>query len=253
MKNLVYFRVKGGSKVMNYTLEIEIDEVVGQLAYKLQNKDVNAVRLMDRTFSPAEVSRMPIGIFKVLMASIGEAKKEEFYKFIDSEFTVGFLNRGGFWKIARAMGKDPTKSEGYQAATEKFNARKARKKERDDKSHKEQNENTKNYNYREAYRENKRKGFDEDYIRRSREARRDRDRKSWEQERKTWEDYQNPFTGFNDPYAILGVTRGADQNALRRAFKKLVLLYHPDTTKLPSDEAKRKFDEVVKAYDRIRA
>ena len=36
-----------------------------------------------------------------------------------------------------------------------------------------------------------------------------------------------------DPYEVLGVDRGADQDAIKRAFKKLAKKYHPDVSKDP--------------------
>ena len=40
-------------------------------------------------------------------------------------------------------------------------------------------------------------------------------------------------------YDTLGVDSGADQNTIRKAYRKLALKFHPD--KNPGDEAERKF------------
>ena len=39
-----------------------------------------------------------------------------------------------------------------------------------------------------------------------------------------------------DYYDVLGVERGADEKAIKRAYKKLAMQYHPDRTK--GDKAK---------------
>ncbi|MEL7481349.1 MAG: DnaJ domain-containing protein, partial [Pseudomonadota bacterium] len=50
-----------------------------------------------------------------------------------------------------------------------------------------------------------------------------------------------------DYYDILGVDRGADDKALKSAYRKLALKYHPDQN--PGDaEAEAHFKEVGEAY-----
>ncbi len=52
-------------------------------------------------------------------------------------------------------------------------------------------------------------------------------------------------------YDRLGVTRGVDPEALRRAFRRLSKSVHPDTTKLPAEEAARQFQLLREAYDQL--
>ena len=52
-------------------------------------------------------------------------------------------------------------------------------------------------------------------------------------------------------YEILGVDENASNHELRKAFCKLSIELHPDTTSLEIDEAKRKFQEVLEAYENL--
>lgn len=51
----------------------------------------------------------------------------------------------------------------------------------------------------------------------------------------------------NDYYQILGVSKTATSDEIKRAYRKLALQYHPDRNK--SKEAVEKFKEVTKAYE----
>jgi len=55
-----------------------------------------------------------------------------------------------------------------------------------------------------------------------------------------------------DPYDVLGVSRGASQDEIRRAYRKLVVKYHPDKVDHLGDEfkvlAEKKFKEIQEAY-----
>ena len=54
--------------------------------------------------------------------------------------------------------------------------------------------------------------------------------------------------GYRDYFSVLGVERGADADAIKRAFRKLARQYHPDVN--PNDAgAEAKFKEVSEAYE----
>ena len=52
-------------------------------------------------------------------------------------------------------------------------------------------------------------------------------------------------------YKILGVNENASNHELRKAFCKLSIELHPDTTSLEIEEAKAKFQEVLEAYENL--
>jgi len=52
-------------------------------------------------------------------------------------------------------------------------------------------------------------------------------------------------------YKILGVDENASNHELRKAFCKLSIELHPDTTTLDIDDAKNKFQEVLEAYENL--
>ena len=54
---------------------------------------------------------------------------------------------------------------------------------------------------------------------------------------------------FKDYYAALGVERGASQDEIKRAFRKLARKFHPDVSKEPQAEAR--FKEVAEAYEAL--
>ncbi len=52
-------------------------------------------------------------------------------------------------------------------------------------------------------------------------------------------------------YKILGVNENASNHELRKAFCKLSIELHPDTTSLDLDDAKNKFQKVLEAYENL--
>ena len=52
-------------------------------------------------------------------------------------------------------------------------------------------------------------------------------------------------------YKILGVNENASNHELRKAFCKLSIELHPDTTSLEVEVAKSKFQEVLEAYENL--
>jgi curved DNA-binding protein CbpA len=51
-----------------------------------------------------------------------------------------------------------------------------------------------------------------------------------------------------DPYSILGVSKGADEKAIKSAYRKLAKELHPDKNK-DNPKASARFSEVTQAYD----
>jgi len=52
-----------------------------------------------------------------------------------------------------------------------------------------------------------------------------------------------------DYYKVLGVPRNADEDQIKKAFKKLALKYHPDKNKDNPEAAKKQFIKVAEAYE----
>ncbi|HEX7019048.1 MAG TPA: DnaJ domain-containing protein, partial [Gemmatimonadaceae bacterium] len=54
-----------------------------------------------------------------------------------------------------------------------------------------------------------------------------------------------------DFYAVLGVPRGAPDDDIKKAYRKLAMTYHPDRNN-GSKEAEERFKEITEAYDVLR-
>src|SRR5206468_12971783 len=59
--------------------------------------------------------------------------------------------------------------------------------------------------------------------------------------------YNTNMADSKDYYDILGVSKTATQDEIKRAYRKLALQYHPDRNK--TKEGEEKFKEVTKAYE----
>ena len=59
-----------------------------------------------------------------------------------------------------------------------------------------------------------------------------------------------------DPYQILEIERGASQDEIKQAFRKLAGKYHPDKVEYLGDEfkvlAEQRFKEIQRAYEELR-
>ena len=52
-----------------------------------------------------------------------------------------------------------------------------------------------------------------------------------------------------DYYAILGVDKNADDDQLKKAYRKMAVKWHPDKNQDKKEKAEAKFKEIGEAYD----
>ena len=50
-----------------------------------------------------------------------------------------------------------------------------------------------------------------------------------------------------DPYSVLGVSKSATDDEIKKAYRKKARQYHPDVNKAP--DATKKFQEINEAYE----
>ena len=65
---------------------------------------------------------------------------------------------------------------------------------------------------------------------------------------RTYSTTKAPQSLTNTYYELLKVHPSVSPIEIRRAYRELSKLYHPDTTKLPLEEAKQKFQQLNEAY-----
>src|SRR5688500_4922239 len=58
-------------------------------------------------------------------------------------------------------------------------------------------------------------------------------------------------TAMADYYSVLGVSRGASDDEVKKAYRKLAMQYHPDRNN-GSRDAEEKVKEITEAYDVLR-
>ena len=63
-----------------------------------------------------------------------------------------------------------------------------------------------------------------------------------------WGPRYSPAVEFKDYYKILGISRGASDDDIKKSFRKLARQYHPDVAKDKKD-AEEKFKEINEAYE----
>ena len=52
-----------------------------------------------------------------------------------------------------------------------------------------------------------------------------------------------------DYYDLLGVSKNADANEIKKKYKKMAMKYHPDRNKDNKEEAEKKFKDISNAYN----
>jgi DnaJ like chaperone protein len=71
---------------------------------------------------------------------------------------------------------------------------------------------------------------------------------------RTYSKNRKSFDG-TDPYRVLGIERGASREEIKRAYRRLVVKYHPDKLGHLGDEfrvlAEKRFKEIQEAYQTL--
>lgn len=67
----------------------------------------------------------------------------------------------------------------------------------------------------------------------------------------TWRNsrLRSSHSPFQDHYAVLGLASTASIETIRQAYRDLIKRYHPDTTTLPPDQARQRFQQLKQAYE----
>ena len=80
----------------------------------------------------------------------------------------------------------------------------------------------------------------------------ERIRQAGKQQRQGYASSRQSVNYSDQAYQVLGVKKGVTAEELKKAYRKLVLKYHPDKTALAKEQAAAKFQEVQEAYDSLR-
>lgn len=72
------------------------------------------------------------------------------------------------------------------------------------------------------------------------------DESQWKQ---WWNSFVDNLNVDEDPYKVLGVSKGADWKDIKKTYHKLVLEYHPDRN--PDEDAMKEFMRIQAAYERL--
>lgn len=80
----------------------------------------------------------------------------------------------------------------------------------------------------------------------------ERIRQAGKQQRQGYASSRQAVNYSDRAYQVLGVKKGVTAEELKKAYRKLVLKYHPDKTALAKEQAAAKFQEVQEAYDSLR-
>lgn len=63
----------------------------------------------------------------------------------------------------------------------------------------------------------------------------------------------SPLDKLRTAYLLLEIEVGAGEKAVKEAFRKLAMKYHPDVSEHPKNEAENRFKEIKDAYDEIKS
>lgn len=63
---------------------------------------------------------------------------------------------------------------------------------------------------------------------------------------------QKSFSDVNSAYNELNIDASVSDAAFKKAYRKLVLKYHPDKLKMPTEGDNERFDRIHKAYEKIK-
>lgn len=233
--------------------EARVNNAVGEMAYRVHPGHKEDTALCQRPFTIPELSRAPKTILKALADALSKTKFTELKAVIDLSFKQGSLNLSGFNKLSSVFGIPRDEKADAQAKERKQNKRQGKRqdeKKQDYETWKKAQQNT-------EQKTEQKKSTDwtkwervsaEERARQAENARRYREQQQQQQRRQA----EAFMRSYKAPHDVLGVSRQASQDEIKAAYRKLVLVYHPDTSKLPKEEAEAKFNQVAQAYQAMK-